>query len=124
MISPPAAKSPLGPPGRPDQFKATIDSIGAVTLTWTCANPSGAVGTLYQLARRLGPTGEFVHLGTSGKRRFVDATIPAGTASVTYEVRAIRSTKFGIAAQFNVTFGGTPRELTTMSMRHERQLAA
>ena len=38
-------------------------------------------------------------------RSFVDATVPAGTPSVTYQVVAVRSTAIGVAAQFTVNFG-------------------
>ena len=44
-------------------------------------------------------------IGASGTRSFVDATVPAGTPTVTYQVQAARSTAVGLAAQFVVNFG-------------------
>jgi len=38
--------------------------------------------------------------------------VPAGVPTVTYEVRAVRSTALGVAAQFNVNFGVSGGELT------------
>jgi len=35
----------------------------------------------------------------------VDATIPAGSSQVTYQMQAVRSTAAGPWAQFNVNFG-------------------
>ena len=59
----------------------------------------------YQVWRRLGGEGEFSYLGASGLKRYVDATIPAGTQQVQYQVRGIRPTAAGAWAQFNVNFG-------------------
>ncbi|HYE18082.1 MAG TPA: hypothetical protein VEA69_06545, partial [Tepidisphaeraceae bacterium] len=52
-----------------------------------------------------GGQGGFVPLGTVGAKSFVDATLPAGAAGVTYEIRAVRSTATGSAAQFPVSIG-------------------
>ncbi|HLL91178.1 MAG TPA: hypothetical protein VK324_17910 [Tepidisphaeraceae bacterium] len=70
------------------------------------------MGTIYQVYRRLGPDGAFEYIGGAGQRKFVDATIPAGTPSVTYQLQSVRSTAVGPWSQFNVGFGitaaGTP----------------
>ena len=34
---------------------------------------------MYQVSRRLGHDGEYAFLGASGKKKFTDATVPAGT---------------------------------------------
>jgi hypothetical protein len=111
-IPAPATPSPVGPPGTPYKFGAALDPEGVLTLTWKCANPAGAVGTVYQIGRKLGgpdAPGEFAVVGTTGKRRFVDATLTAGAAAlVTYQVRAIRSTLAGTAGVFTVQFGIAP----------------
>ena len=78
---------------------------GSLVLRWTCRNPRGAAGTMYQVYRRIGMTGPFKYLGGSGSKRFVDETIPAGSAQLTYQIRARRSTAVGPWALFNVNFG-------------------
>jgi hypothetical protein len=104
-IPAPATPTPVGDPGTPTAFKATLNPDGTLALAWACANPAGAVGTMYQVSRRHGGTGAFAPIGTSGRRKFVDASVPAGVAAVTYQVQAVRSTAAGPAAQFLVNFG-------------------
>ncbi len=104
-IDPPAKPSPIGAPGKPDNFKVALDVIGAVTLRWTCKNPRGAVGTTYHVWRRIGTSGPFACLGATGAKKFVDDTLPQGLAQVTYQIQAVRSTKAGPWARFEVSFG-------------------
>jgi hypothetical protein len=76
-------------------------------MRWKCANPAGSQGTFYQVSRRTGTggAGVFVPVGGTGNKSFVDATVPAGVANVTYQVVAVRSTAMDLAAQFTVNFG-------------------
>ena len=104
-IPAPAQPAPKGPPGLPANFVATVGQDGSVDLTWKCPNPPGAVGTTYQVYRRTTPTGDFVFLGASGEKRYLDSSIPAGSSQVTYKIRGLRSTAAGPWATFNVTFG-------------------
>lgn len=101
--------APRPAPGTPDRFTVTLAADGALTLRWKCDNPRGCSGTIYQVWRRTtnagGTTGEFTYLAGTGARRFVDATIPAGSTGVTYQIQAVRSTAVGPWAQFNVNFG-------------------
>jgi hypothetical protein len=60
---------------------------------------------MYMIYRRLGAAGAFESLGGVGEKKFHDTTIPAGTASVTYKIQAVRSTAVGDWAEFNVNFG-------------------
>jgi hypothetical protein len=104
----PATPAPKGPPGKPVAFVATLDDSGALSFKFKCPNPPGASGTIYQVWRRIAPpggSGEFEYLGGSGTREYVDATIPAGSSQVTYQIQAVRSTAVGPWAQFNVNFG-------------------
>ncbi len=55
--------------------------------------------------RRTTPTGPFDFLGTSGQRKFIDTTVPAGSSQITYQLQGVRSTAIGPYAQFNVNFG-------------------
>jgi hypothetical protein len=105
QIPPPATPAPVGAPGTPTDFKATLNPDGSLKLTWKCPNPAGAGGTIYQISRRTGSTGAFTAIGGSGTKTFIDAAVPAGVASVTYQITAVRSTAMGVAAQFIVNFG-------------------
>lgn len=104
-ISPPAKRSPAGAPGTPDGFTVRLLAAGALELRWKCDNPPGTTGTIYQVYRRIGASGEFAYLGSAGKKRYIDAAIPAGASSITYQIQAVRSTAVGKWAQFNVNFG-------------------
>ncbi|MEA2711480.1 MAG: hypothetical protein QOF78_4081 [Phycisphaerales bacterium] len=107
QIPPPATPSPVGPPGTPTAFKVMLNPDGSLELTWKCSNPTGAGGTIYQVSRKVGTGagGNFEIIGGSGQRKFVDATVPAAVASVTYRIRANRSTVMGTANDFTVNFG-------------------
>src|SRR6266536_2739204 len=92
QIPAPATPTPVPAPGTPTVFSATLNPDGSLKLKWKCANPAGAGGTTYQIARRSGATGEFVAIGVAGTRSFTDTAVPAGVASVTYGIVAVRST--------------------------------
>ena len=100
-----AKPSPIGPPGTPHSFKADLWQDGSLALRWKCRNPRGTAGTLYHVYRRIGPSGELKYLGVSGAKRFVDATIPPGSPSVEYQVRAVRGKTVGQWASFHTSFG-------------------
>lgn len=97
---------PRPAPGTPYKFESTISINGVVTTKWKCENPKGSAGTMYQVYRRLGEAGAYAYLGGVGEKKFVDAAIPAGTASVTYQVQAVRSTAAGEWAEYKVQLGG------------------
>jgi hypothetical protein len=105
LLPVPTPPSPIPAPGTPTDFKISLSQAGALTLKWKCPNPAGGVGTIYQIARRIGATGAFVPLTGVGTRSFTDTTIPAGTASVTYQITAVRTTAVGVPALFIVNFG-------------------
>jgi hypothetical protein len=105
QIPAPATPTPVPPPGTPVNFKAALNPDGSLKLTWKCPNPPGAPGTIYQVARRIGASGAFLPLTSVGTRSLTDDTVPAGTASVTYRITAVRSTSIGLAAEFTVNFG-------------------
>jgi hypothetical protein len=115
-IPAPATPSPKPPPGPVTDFVVTLDGNGALNLRWKCINPPGAAGTIYQVWRRIGATGDFTYLGGSGAKSFVDDTLPAGSASVTYQIQGVRSTANGPWSQFNVNFGVTPGGMMTASV--------
>jgi hypothetical protein len=125
-IPAPATPSPVGPPGTPTDFKVTLNGDGSLKLTWKCPNPVGAPGTTYQIARQLGPDADFILLGTSGSRKYVDTTLPASAANqpVTYQITAIRSTVTGAPAQFLVRFGFGGGGMTASIVETSPKLAA
>lgn len=104
LLPSPAIPSPVPAPGKPTDFVVTLNTNGSLKLSWKCPNPAGSSGTLYQISRKIGG-GEFVAIGSSGTRSFIDQTVPAGVASITYQIIAIRTTAMGEAAQFIVNFG-------------------
>ncbi|HSI34788.1 MAG TPA: hypothetical protein VK986_14470, partial [Tepidisphaeraceae bacterium] len=106
MLPRPARPSRVPPPGKPESFAVELRQDGSLRLAWTCRNPAGSQGTVYTIARQIGPADVFVTLGTVGVKSFVDDTLPAGAARVTYQVQAIRSTRAGEIARFGVKFGG------------------
>lgn len=107
QIPPPATPGPVPAPGTPMDFTVALMQSGAVELRWKCNNPEGSVGTIYECRRKIGGGGggSFQFIGASGVRSFIDDTLPSGSIGVTYEITAVRSTKRGLPAQFNVNFG-------------------
>jgi len=48
---------------------------------------------------------EFVYIGASGVKQFIDTSLPPGPTRVTYQITAIRSTRASHPAQFTINFG-------------------
>lgn len=103
-IPEPATPSPRPAPGTPYEPKLILEQDGALTITFKCNN-GGNSGTMYQVYRRNGPTEPYAIIGGTGKREFTDETIPAGATQLTYKIQAVRSTRKGAWAEFNVNFG-------------------
>lgn len=105
QIPPPATPGSTPPPGTPFDFNVGLLQNGALELKWKCNNPSGTVGTIYEVQRAL-PGGAMQFVGASGVKSFVDDALPGGAATpVTYQITAVRSTARGNPAQFSVNFG-------------------
>lgn len=113
QIPPPAVPGVVGAPGTPFDFRVRLLQNGAIELKWKCRHPRGAEGTVYEVRRCVdGPSGggggggAFAFVGSVGAgKTFADETVPAGSASVTYQVTAVRSTGRGAPARFTVRFG-------------------
>lgn len=105
VLPEPATPSPKAAPGKPTDLVVTLDESGVLNLKWKCPNPAGTSGTMYQIWRRIGGSGDFTYVGGVGEKKFVDDTLPAGSSAVTYQMQAVRSTSHGPWAQFNVNFG-------------------
>lgn len=105
QIDPPSPRTPSEPPGQPHDITATLDSEGGITLKWKCINPEGG-NVVYSIMRRFGSSGAFEQAGVSGSRAFLDDSIPAGSATVQYQLRGYRGQKVGPASPvFLLQFG-------------------
>ncbi|MFZ2875058.1 MAG: hypothetical protein WAZ94_11325 [Phycisphaerales bacterium] len=104
QIPPPATPGTTPPPGTPFEFTVGLLQNGALELKWKCNNPSGTVGTIYEVKRSIGG-GAMTFVGASGVKTFTDDTLPNGAMPATYQVTAVRSTARGNPAQFTVNFG-------------------
>ena len=105
--------SPVSDPGLAYDFTATLNPDGSLKSNWKCKNGRGVTNVMYQVYRRTSATGVPVALGMTGKREFVDTTIPPGATQVMYQVQAVRSTGAGPWATFMVTFGSNGMTLST-----------
>ena len=99
------APAPLPPPGKAQSFVLTLTGNGDVHLKWKCANPRGAVGTMYNVYRQINDEMDYTYLASVGAKQFTDATLPAGATRISYQVQAVRSTAKGDWATFDVLFG-------------------
>ncbi len=105
QIPPPAIDAPVPPPGQPREFVVTLGQNGWIQLNWKCTNPEGAVGTAYEIQRKVG-NGSFSIIGIAGgNKEYVDSTLPAGSTGVVYQVTGVRSGLRGPVSQVNVNFG-------------------
>lgn len=124
QIPAPAIPAPRPAPGKPYDMKVTLDESGILNLKWKCDNPAGTSGTIYQVFRRIGAAGEFIYVGGTGTKSFVDGSLPAGAAQITYQIQAVRSTAAGPWAQFNVNFGVSASGAPVASVSTPPRLAA
>ena len=102
----PAVPSAMPAPGLCTNLSVTILPTGALTLKWKCVNPTGATGTSYEVARRIGGSGAFTIIGSGGgNKTFIDDTLPIGSGPVFYRITGVRSTVRGTTNEFVVNFG-------------------
>ncbi len=105
QVDPTAPRTPSQPPGQPTDVTATLDTEGNITLKWKCANPTGG-NVVYSVMRRDDSAGDFSQVGVVGPRMFTDDSIPAGSPSVQYQIRAFRGQMSGPASSiFTLQFG-------------------
>lgn len=116
QIPPPAPAAPAPPPGKPNGFSINLLQTGTLVLRWKCANPASTFGTIYEVRRRIG-NGELTFVGTTGVKSFTDHTIPAGSTGIVYQITAVRSTRRGQPAQFNVNFGTDESAVSAREMK-------
>ena len=115
-IPAPATPGPVGAPGKPEAFKVVLQPNGSLKIGWSCANPVGCHGVIYQIWRKVDATEAYQYLGGAGKREFVDTTVPSGVPSVMYQVQGTRTTSVGVANDFMVNFGVGVSGIVTASV--------
>ena len=105
MIPPPATPTPVGDLNKPTDFTVTLEETGELNLAFKATQPKAASGVIYSIWRKI-DAGAFECIGGCGSdKKFFDATVPAGSKSVTYKIQAQRSTSKSPWAQFVVQFG-------------------
>jgi hypothetical protein len=109
-----AQVSPANPPGTvpepvaPQQFGATVNANGSLTINWKVAQPTGTTGVQYRVYRRVNSTtNEYTLVSTEGsKKSYTDENLPYGVDMVQYIVQPVRSSVVGpMSPAFTVQFG-------------------
>ncbi|HYE62980.1 MAG TPA: fibronectin type III domain-containing protein [Phycisphaerales bacterium] len=104
MVPPPAVPSSVPAPGTPTDWKVELLQDGSIVLKWKCKNPAGASGTIYEVRRAELGSDDWQFIGATGVRSFSDA-IPKASPGVSYQITAVRSTRRGNPAVFDVRLG-------------------
>ncbi|QQS09721.1 MAG: fibronectin type III domain-containing protein [Phycisphaerales bacterium] len=107
QINPPQPHTAIPAPNPATDLSATLDAIsGNITIRWKATQPLGAAGTTYSVLRRAAGQADFVNLGSTRRKSFVDEGFFAGPDSVEYKVQVVRGGIFGpVSATLFVTFG-------------------
>jgi hypothetical protein len=104
MVPPPSVPSELPPPGTPESFKVELLQDGSIVLSWKCNNPKGSQGTIYEVRRADLGEDNWQFIGATGVKSFSDA-IPKASSGQSYQITAVRSTRRGNPAVFDVRLG-------------------
>jgi hypothetical protein len=100
----PAPKTPnFGvPPGTPGSVTVALDvNTGALDVRFECNNPPGLSGTVYVVNRAVSTVaqpnvfGPFQQVAITSTKRFVDASLIAGTPRIQYIITAQRGSLVG-----------------------------
>lgn len=77
---------------------------GTVTIKWKAEDQ--VPGAVYTVWRKLGAAGQFAQIATTGERKFIDYSVPAGTAVAAYYLRTVKGTQtLAPSDQATVNFG-------------------
>lgn len=113
QIPEPAAPTPPEKPGMPEMITVGLNPDGSITLRWKAKNASPSSGCTFDIARRIGNTGNYVGIGSgtsvkSGRFEFTDGTLAFGTQTASYIIVGRRSNppQMGTPSEaVNVQFG-------------------
>lgn len=94
-VPPLAPPTPAGPPEVPTDVVGDPNADGTVTLRW---KGSTASQTFFSIWRRTGNNTTWTQIGAVATKTFIDATVPGGTPSVRYYVRAQRNNQLSPAS--------------------------
>ena len=105
-ITPPDARTPVGPPEQPSGLKATLNGDGSVTVSWDARGP---VGTVYNVSRKLATEAVFTFIGQGAAqdKQLIDSAVPAGTITAAYIVQGVRGGNLGLMSNAMTVFFGT-----------------
>jgi hypothetical protein len=120
QIPEPASPSPQPAPGIASDISVSLESSGAVTLTWSATDAAASSGAFYNVFRKLPGQMSFSQIGgapgtTAQSRRmsFTDFTVPTSAAAngAQYIIQGRRGALVGesseaITVQFGVDAGG------------------
>lgn len=102
-------------PVAPYQLSANLDSTGNVIINWKTSQPAGVSGVIYSVRRAL-DGGDYVLLDSVGGKTFTDETVPVGTQSVSYTIKAKRGTQMsGWSEALTLRFGRVGGGMAIMS---------
>ncbi len=89
-IAPRSPGTPSGPPLQPTEVRCALGTDGVNQITWTGLIANTSFSVERQLLMADGTTVPYTPIAGPTARPVFDATIPAGTATATYRVRAFR----------------------------------
>lgn len=114
-LEPPAAPGTAPDPTAPFMLSASLDSQGDVIVNWKASQPAGVSGVIYSVRRAL-DGGDYVLLDSVGGKTFIDETVPVGTQSVSYTIKAKRGNQSSAWSEaLTVRFGRVGGGLSIMS---------
>ncbi len=103
-VPPPAAPTPSGPPNAPTNVVADPNADGTVTIKWKGSTTNQ---TFFSIWRRVGNNTQWSQIGSVATKSFIDASVPAGSPTATYLIRAQRFNEVSAASdEAIVNFGG------------------
>lgn len=104
-LEPNATPGTAPAPTAPYELFATLDSQGNVIVKWKASQPVGVSGVIYSVRRSINGASS-VLLDSVGGKEFIDETVPIGTRTVSYAVKAKRGTSMsGWSESLTIMFG-------------------
>lgn len=95
QIPAPKTPAPLGPPESPTLLSALLTTAGTIELAWQGSLEGGTHFIIERFATPLpgsgAPAGSWMTVGVASEKKFTDALVPQGVASISYRITAQRS---------------------------------